>query len=424
MAREERKRASARRRVETHDSGGGSKYIRLPEGYSFLQVKAGKYRLDFLSYEVKKGKGDDGGNPYFEKGELAFERTFFVHRDVGPNRDWHLCAAKTLGQPCPICEFRAKQARDPNADEEVLKELAPKERQLWIVKDLEDPDELHVMEYSYHLFGKQLDAKISASDEEDGYEFFADPVDGMTVRVNFAQSDRGKWVEATDIEFRPRRDKYDADIVEEQPDLDSLFIITPYDKLKRIFLQTEEEKEDDEEEKPAARKKSAPEEKEPVKKTKKISVASDIGLEEGDRVYYSGGVCEVRRISKDGTSLNLEDDDGELIKGIGVDEVKKIEPKPPKKKPVEEDEDEPAPKKKAPAKKKPEPVVEDDDEDEEEDEEEEEPAPKKKAPAKKSKPVDDDEEEDEDEDEPAAKKKAPAKKSKKDADDDNWDDWD
>lgn len=417
-AREERRRASAKRRVETHDSGGGSKYIKLPEGYSFMQIKAGKYRLDFMSYEVKKGKGDPGGNPYFEKGELAFERTFFVHRGIGPNQDWHLCAAKTFGEPCPICEFRAKQARDPNADEEVLKELAPKERQIWLVKDLADPDSMYVMEASYHLFGKALDAKIAAGDEDDGYEFFADPVDGLTVRVNFEQSDRGKWVEATDIEFRPRREKYDADIVEEMPDLDSMLIATPYDKLKKIFLQTgetESEVDEDEDEKPA-KKKAKP------AATKDTTTAEEAGLEEGDRVYYSGGVCEIVRISKDGTSLTLEDEDGDTHKAVGVDEVKKQTTAKPKSKP-------------APAKKA-KPVDDDEDEDDEEidedDEEEEEvkkPVPKKKAPPKKAKPVveeDEDEDEEEEEEEPAPKKgKAkPKAKKAKDDDDDDWDDWD
>lgn len=416
-AREERRRASAKRRVETHDTGGGSKYIRLPEGWGFLQIKAGKYRFDFMSYVVTKGKGEPGGNPYFETGELAFERTFFVHRGIGPNQDWHLCAAKTLGEPCPICEYRAKQARDPNADEEVLKELAPKERQLWLVKDLSDPESMYVMEASYHLFGKALDAKIAAGDEDDGYEFFADPVDGLTVRVNFDQSDRGKWVEATDIEFRPRRDKYDADIVDEMPDLDAMLVATPYDKLKKIFLQTPEPEQDDEED---------VEEKKPAKKgkaaSKAIATAEEAGLEEGDRVYYSGGVCEIVRISKDGTSLTLEDEDGETHKAVGVDEVKKqttakpkSKPAPAKKgKPVDDDEDE----------EEDDVEIDDDEDDEVEDEEEEDeeevkkPAPKKKAPAKKAKPADDDED-----DEPAPKKGKPASKSKKDKDDD-WDDWD
>ena len=415
MARtKERRRASARRRVETHDTGGGSNYVKLPEGTGFFQIKAGKYRLDFMSYVCKKGKGDDGGNPYFEKGELAFERTFFVHRDVGPNGDWHLCAAKTLGLPCPICEYRAKMARDPNADEEVMKELGPKERQLWIVKDLSDPDEVHVMEASYHLFGKQLDAKIRSGDEEDGYEFFADPVEGLTVRVNFEQSDRGKWVEATDIEFKARREQYDEDVVDEMPDLDSVLVATPYDKLKKLFLQTDEEEEAEDEKPKKAKAKAQP-------------TADDYGMSEGDLVLYGDLECEILRISRDKTSLTLVDGDGEKHTAVGPEDVEKVAQKPAD---DDDEDDEPPPKKKPAPKAKPkkaEPVDEDDDEDED-------PPPKaaargaKKTTKAAPKPVEDDDDDwdDEEDEEPAPKKKsakgkAPAKKAK---DDDDWDEWD
>ena len=399
--REERQRASARRRIETHDSGGGSNYLRLPDGWSLLQAKPGKYRLDFMSYKVTKGKGESGGNPYFEKGELAFERTFFVHRGIGPNQDWHLCAAKTLGEPCPICEHRAKMARDPNADEDVIKELAPKERQLWIPKDLSDPDTNFIMEASFHLFGKQLDAKVKSGDEEDEYEYFADPVDGKTVRVNFEQSDRGKWVEAVDIEFRARRQSYDADIVDEMPDLDEMLVATPYEKLKRLFLQTGEEKQkDDDDDRPT--KTSA----RGVGKSTKAGqkTADDVGLGEGDQVEYEDEVCEIVRVSKDGTSLTLENEDGDVFKAVGVDEVEAV------------------PKKKSTNKK---PVPQDDDEDDDWEDDDDVPVAKKstKKPAK----VDDDED-----DEPAPKKKSaapkdePKKSTKKPAskDDDDDEDWD
>ncbi len=415
----ERRRASAKRRVDTHTTGGGSKYIDMPEGFGFFQAKAGKYRLDFMSYEVTKGKGQDGGNPYFEKGELAFERTFFIHRDIGPNKDWHLCAAKTFNEPCPVCEYRAKLARDPNVDEEVMKELAPKERQLWIVKDLSE-DELFVWEFSHHLFGKQLDAKIRSGDEEDEYEFFADPVDGLTVRVNFEQSDRGKWIEATDIEFRTRREKYTEDVADEMPDLDAMLVKTDYDKLKKLFLQTDDADEGDDdvdddtdEEETKPKKRGRPK--------KSVPTADECGLEEGDQVEYEGILCEIVRISKDGTSLTLEDDDGETYKAIGADDVVK-----------------PAPKKK----RKPEPVEQDDED--EDDEGEEPPKSRKRGATTRTKTSRSDDDDDDDEPEPPKKRRAasakkgtskptkgksaatsasPSDKDEKKSDDD-WDDWD
>jgi len=308
-----------------------------------------------MSYEVKTGRGEDGGNPGWETGMWAYERTFWVHRGIGPNGEWHLCAAKTFGHRCPICEHRAKMARDPEADEEKLKDLAPKERQLWLPIDLADPEKKTVWEMSYHLFGKQLKKKILAADEEDEYDYFADPEEGKTVRVTFEQSDRGKWVEASDIEFRSRKKQYDPEIVDEMPDLDSLLVETPYDKLKKLFLEAEdaetEEDDDEKEEKPARNRRPAktekPEKKEPA-------TAEDAGLEEGDQVDYDDETCEIIRISKDGTSLTLEDSDGKIVKAVGVDEVKKVErkkkeepektkpaKKPAKKEPEEEEDDAP-----------------------------------------------------------------------------------
>jgi len=392
----ERRRSSARRRTEMHTTGGDCKYLSLPDGWSFMSVKPGKYRLDFMSYVVSKGKDEDGGNPYFEKGELAFERTFFIHRDVGPNKDWHLCAAKTLNKPCPVCEFRAKLARDPNADEDLIKELSPKERQIFIVKDLSEPDENYILEMSHHLLGKQLDSKIRSGDEEDGYDYFADPVDGYTVRINFEQSDRGKWVEATDIEFRSRKSPYDEDVCDEMPDLDLMIRETDYDRLKKLFLESGDDDSDD-----ADDDESEVEEKSKRGRDKKktVSTVDEFGLEEGDRVEYEGQECEIVRISKDGTSLTLEDEDGEMIKAVGVDEVEKVESE-------EEEEKEEPPKKQrgkstgSRSKKSRSESESEDDDDEEEEEEEEEELPKKKRKSSKKAKADDDD------------------------DDDDWDDWD
>ena len=157
------KRVSARRWRE--EVRGGSNYLRLPEGVSLFSGKPGTYRLDFMSFVAGKG------NPRAEPGEPYFERTFFVHQGIGPNQDWHLCAARTYKKPCPICEYRARISADPESDEELIKSLAPKERQLWLLKDLmNDPDGLMIWEVSYHLFGRALKDKINNSDEEDGYE--------------------------------------------------------------------------------------------------------------------------------------------------------------------------------------------------------------------------------------------------------------
>ena len=101
--RKERKRVSAKNRVNTHGTGGGNNYLRVPDGYSIFKPKEGKYRLDFMCYEVGEG------NPFAKQGELHYERTFWVHRNIGPNDEWHLCLAKTFKKPCvPVRSLKRK----------------------------------------------------------------------------------------------------------------------------------------------------------------------------------------------------------------------------------------------------------------------------------------------------------------------------
>ncbi len=370
-SKRKRERVSARRRVEEHKAGGNiSKYLNHPDGFGFFAPKAGKYRLDFLPYRVGKG------NPYADDGGEHYERTFYIHKDIGPNNEWHLCAAKTLGKPCPICEFRAKRARDPNADDDQLKPLLPKQRQLFFVIDLENPDEKLLWNYSFHSFGDKLDAKIRDADEEDGYDYFADPEEGKTVRVVFTQAQKGKWLDCTDIEFKERKTQYDPSIIDELPCLDDLLVATPYEVLEAEFLQIETEEEDDEAEVEVEEddgeeeeEEAKPEKKSRKPKKEKILTASDKGLEVGDAVSSKSDSenFTIFKISKDGTSLTLEDAEGDLIKAIGVDEVNFIKKK-------DDDDEEPAPKvpKKKPSKSKPKPiskaVKEDDDDDDDEDE--------------------------------------------------------
>jgi len=410
-------RVSARKWRE--EVRGGSNYLRRPEGLNVFEGKPGKYRLDFMSFIAGEG------NPRAEAGEPYFERTFFVHQGIGPNKDWHLCSARTFKQPCPVCEHRAKLSADPEADEALIKSLAPKERQLWLVKDLmNDPENMLIWEVSYHLFGKQLKDKINNSDEEDGYDYFADPTEGLTMRLALQQSDKGKWTEAADIEFRTRREQYESGIIKEMPCLDEMLVATPYGKYKSLFLQMEDSDDDE----PRKEKKSGgrkprdddePEER-PKKTRREVSV--------GDEVWYEGLKCEVIHVSGDGTSLTLEDSNDDIHKAVGFDDLEKPPKKSKPRREVEDEDEEPLKKKSKPRRE----VEQTDEEDEEEekpskpsksskskqaDEEwddwDEDEAPKKKSKSKVEK------EEDEDEEKPSK----PSKSSKKSKQDDDWDEW-
>ncbi|GAI40862.1 unnamed protein product, partial [marine sediment metagenome] len=145
-----------------------------------------------------------------------------------------------------------------DADEDLIKDLAPKERQLFNVIDTKDRKSgVQIWEISYHLFGKPLDRAIKNSDEDDNYEKFAELNDGFSLKLGLEEGHAGKasWFEVVSINFKTRKEDYDEDILEGTTCLDDILIIKDYDELKEIFLQTTDEDEDEEDDKKSKKKK-------------------------------------------------------------------------------------------------------------------------------------------------------------------------
>jgi len=405
-----RERVSGRKRAETHKVGFDSTSLAIPkDAKTFRLDKEGMRKVDIIPFRAGKG------NPFADEGELHFERTYYVHKNVGPNQDMYVCPAKTAGKPCPICEYRTALTKKPDADEDLIKDLAPKERQLFNVIDVEKPEDgVQIWDISFYLFGKLLDARIRKSEDDDEYEYFADLQDGKTLRLGVEEQSFGgkSFYSVESIDFKNRREGYDEDILEQSHCLDDIVQLIPYDKLKKIFLQVPEDEDDDDDDKPKkGTKKSSAKKKSEAPKT-----SEDLEIEEGTKVECEEfGVCQVVRVGKDGTTLMLEDEDGDVHKNISVEDVKVVEETEEEDDEEEEEEEKPvkktakkkaakntaAPKKtsKKASKKDDEEEEEDDDWEEEwdDDEEEEKPkkSPKKAAGKKKAK---DEEEEDEDDD--------------------------
>jgi len=218
---------------ERKQSGGGLTTLSLPEGMEFFQFVKGKNALDILPYEVTVN-----GHPEVDKGDLWYERTFWLHRDVGPEEKVFVCPQKTIGEPCPVCEEYNKLKKDPNADEEVVDSLRPKKRQLFNVVDRSEKGsgEIQLLEVSYHLFGKKLDTELS---EDEGGEIagFADLDGGLTLKVRMTKESMGSYsfLEADRIDFAERKKGYPEDILDDVVDLDKCLKIEGYEKLDAEF---------------------------------------------------------------------------------------------------------------------------------------------------------------------------------------------
>jgi len=364
----ERQRAGSNRRDTQHRVGGEWTTLTLPDGVEIFQPKGGTFRLDIVPYEVGEG------NPYADKGEWYYERTYFVHNNIGPDNKKYVCPAKTAGLPCPVCDFRAKLARDPDGDEKLVDSLRAKERQLWLIYDHKDREKgVQLWDFSHWNFGRLLDKVRKDADEDEVYiDQFDDPDAGASLKVGFSEEKGGGYTffETYSIDFKPRPNGLDTELLDHGICLDSILKVLPYDELKAILLQTAEEDEEEEEAEKKPRKKSKakskdddePEEDEPKTKSETkpkskpedkprddgLTTAEEVGIKVGTLVTSEEfGDCEVIRVSRDGTSLILEDENEEIHKAIGVDEVElmntKKKPKP-KVKEEDEDEDEPEPK--------------------------------------------------------------------------------
>lgn len=254
-----RQRVSARGRAEQHKTGFQSTAYAVPDGHTEFRVKAaGVKRMSILPYKAGGPESKGGKNPFADVGMLHYERTYFVHRGIGPNEDSYVCPNKTVGKRCPICEARVKLAKDPDVDPKLAEGLAPKERQLFWVLDEGEPDKgAQLWDMSYHLFGKQLDARIKNSDPDDEYEYFSDPVDGSVLKVGFKEKSFGgnTFYETETIDFKKRGEPL-AKAFKALPSLDDCLIIQPYDKLRAIFLQVAEDGGEPEE--PKAKTKAPP----------------------------------------------------------------------------------------------------------------------------------------------------------------------
>lgn len=339
MGREERQKkvSTARRRAEEHSTGYQTTRFNIPEGLRFFEMRPGTIKIDVLPYLVKTGKETKGGNPFAEKGELHWERTFYQYKKIGPDEKSYIAPGKTFGEPDFIQEYVNKQSKKKDADVEFLDSLKAKERQLFLVYEPDDPDKgVQLLDFSYHMFGKLLDSRIQNSTEEEGWDLFYFPdMDGFTLRLTVVESSYGLDVQA--IDFIPRKKDLPDKIANHGFDLDAILVKMDYEKLRDIFLgavpdsakedyvssKEEEKKETVVRKEEQESKKEKTKEVEPEKK-KKPTTAEEAGLNTGDSVKYKGRVCSIAKISGDGTSLTLmAEDDDEIFRAIGCDEVVK-----------------------------------------------------------------------------------------------------
>ena len=230
-------RKEYRQQAAMKKSGGGTKF-NLPEGAAFFNPKKGTSKLRIVSYIISVAKHPSGRL----KGDVWPERRFSMHYNVGADPKSYICP-RSVGQRCPICEYRVKLSKSSNPDEQLIKDLRPKERVLYNVIDMNvDPNAVLLWDVSYYNFTKKLDEEINEGPEE--YSDFAMPnEDGMYLSVRFAEKTMGAskpFLEASRIDFSPVEDAIPDELFEQALDLDKTLKVFSYEDLEAIFLEMDE----------------------------------------------------------------------------------------------------------------------------------------------------------------------------------------
>jgi hypothetical protein len=237
-------RGSATDRAE-RGRGGVRPYLNLPKGVELFKFeKEGTKKIDVIEYITKN-------NPETKKGKRYFTRTFFIHKNIGPDGESHLCPKKTFGKPCAVCKARTKMASEPGDDDELQDTLKPKERQLFAIMDPKKKKKgIMVMDESYYLFGKELDAAVKKAKKKHGKEEadkFASPNEGLTVKCEVEEKSYKKatYTNVKMCTLVEREEQYDEDLLESVPCLDDCLVETPYKELKELFDQTKDDDDED-----------------------------------------------------------------------------------------------------------------------------------------------------------------------------------
>ena len=415
--RREKRESAARRWAETQESGYSTTKFHMPQGLGFFKPKEGTNKFDIVPFIA----GND--NPlvkqkHIDAGDLYFERTFWDYYFAWIQDRW-IALGMTFGVKDPIQDWVRKHNRSTDqTEQDMCKEFSkPKKRQIFLVWDHENKDAgLALFEYSAHQFGNVLSESIKTDAAERYYwdEFYFPDEGGFTLEVVFKKNP-GYGMEATRIDFIERDEPLPKEFGGQEKNgvwtmnhgicLDDGFLIkVPYEKLKAVFLGEEmPEGEDKQEASPKAqtsrkqqREPEPDQDDEPEEKTARTQAkAKDNGktgstesskpsastkvkspgktkpapkFAKDDVVAWKdddGDVlrCEIIKVSPDGSSYTLMDDEENIIKAVAADDLKPWDDNATNEKDEEDDEDFATPVASAKSSKGSKTPVEDDDDD-------------------------------------------------------------
>jgi len=224
------------------------------------EVTSGKNRieLDILPYLVTQPNHPDKEEGAKE-GEYWYRRPYWVHYGVGAENKSMVCP-KTIGKPCPICEYRQKQFKDPDIKkEDVIGKPQSKNIYAVVVLNQKDYDrkKIHIWDIAQGNFQSIL---IDDLEERPELEIFPNLEDGLTLSIRFNEEvyNRNKFAQAGRIDYIERDYSYPESILDDVPKLDEILKVSSYKEIEAMFLELEEDDVEDNEREEPEEEKNAP----------------------------------------------------------------------------------------------------------------------------------------------------------------------
>jgi len=224
-----------------------------------LEISAKTLDDDAIEMDIVPYLVTQDNHPFAEVDETWYEKTFEIHRNIGPEEKVVICP-RSVGKRCPICEYIRDARRDPSHDPEEINAIKAKKRQIFNVKV---GKKIYVWDVSIHLFGLLLDKTIKLKKnhrkrpEPEVMDFF-ELEQGRTLEVTFKEKSfaGNDFFEAIRVDFY-ERDEIDEDVLEKTMDLDSLLVVLGEKELRDMFtgVASEDDADDDQDDEPKPKRK-------------------------------------------------------------------------------------------------------------------------------------------------------------------------
>lgn len=99
----------------------------------FWRPKEGVHLFDIVPSFAGPNWPQDSHGVKLQEGKPVYVLDIQVHQNVGPNDAQFVCLARNFGQPCPVCEHQAELKKEIDYDQDMIKALYPKRRNVYNV---------------------------------------------------------------------------------------------------------------------------------------------------------------------------------------------------------------------------------------------------------------------------------------------------